>query len=90
MRSIVVSPRFHRWHHTSEAEGLDKNFAGLLPLWDILFGTYYMPRDRAPALFGTDTPVPTGLVGQLLFPFRRRSAAGGNLPEDAPEEPSLL
>ena len=21
----------------------DKNFAGLLPLWDILFGTYYQP-----------------------------------------------
>jgi sterol desaturase/sphingolipid hydroxylase (fatty acid hydroxylase superfamily) len=71
LRAVIASPRFHRWHHTSEAEGRDKNFSGLLPLWDILFGTYYMPRDRAPAVFGTDTPVPTGLWRQLAFPFRR-------------------
>jgi Fatty acid hydroxylase superfamily len=42
-RSVIAAPRFHRWHHTGEAEARDKNFAGLLPLWDILFGTYYMP-----------------------------------------------
>jgi sterol desaturase/sphingolipid hydroxylase (fatty acid hydroxylase superfamily) len=73
LRSVIASPRFHRWHHTSENEGLDKNFAGLLPLWDILFGTYYMPKDKLPAGFGTDTEVPPGLIGQLAFPFRRRS-----------------
>ena len=71
LRSVVASPRFHRWHHTSEIEGRDKNFAGLLPLWDILFGTYYMPANRAPTQFGTDTPMPDGLLGQLMFPFRR-------------------
>lgn len=70
LRSIVASPRFHRWHHTSEAEGGNRNFAGLLPLWDILFGSYYMPTDAAPARFGTETPVPAGLFGQLIFPFR--------------------
>jgi sterol desaturase/sphingolipid hydroxylase (fatty acid hydroxylase superfamily) len=70
-RSVIASPRFHRWHHTSEEEGLDKNFAGLLPLWDIVFGTYYMPKDRLPARFGTDIEVPAGLFGQLAFPFRR-------------------
>jgi sterol desaturase/sphingolipid hydroxylase (fatty acid hydroxylase superfamily) len=71
LRTWIASPLFHRWHHTSETEGRDKNFAGLLPLWDILFGTYYMPNDRIPLRFGTNTPVPKGLVGQLFFPFRR-------------------
>ncbi|HWB44870.1 MAG TPA: sterol desaturase family protein [Hyphomicrobiaceae bacterium] len=71
LRAVIVSPRFHRWHHTSEAEARDKNFAGLLPLWDILFGTYHMPRERVPEHFGTDTLVPAGLLGQMLFPFRR-------------------
>lgn len=71
-RRVVASPCFHRWHHSSEAEGRDRNFAGILPLWDILFGTYYMPKGRVPTAFGTDTPVPPGLVGQLLFPFRHR------------------
>jgi sterol desaturase/sphingolipid hydroxylase (fatty acid hydroxylase superfamily) len=70
-RSLVASPRFHRWHHTSEDEARDKNFAGLLPLWDILFGTYYMPEDKRPTEFGTSTAVPSGLLGQLAFPFRR-------------------
>lgn len=70
-RYVIASPRFHRWHHTDEQEARDKNFAGLLPLWDIAFGTYYMPRDRLPQRYGTETPVPAGLLGQLLFPFRR-------------------
>jgi sterol desaturase/sphingolipid hydroxylase (fatty acid hydroxylase superfamily) len=71
LRAVFVSPRFHRWHHTDEANARDKNFAGLLPLWDMLFGTYYMPRDRLPQQFGTASPVPAGLLGQLAFPFRR-------------------
>ena len=71
LRAVVASPRFHRWHHTDEASARDKNFAGLLPLWDILFGTYYMPRDRVPQSFGTATAVPGNLLGQMVFPFRR-------------------
>lgn len=74
LRALIVSPRFHRWHHTNETQARDKNFAGLLPLWDILFGTYHMPRGERPADFGTSTPVPHGLLGQLLFPFRRTRA----------------
>jgi sterol desaturase/sphingolipid hydroxylase (fatty acid hydroxylase superfamily) len=75
-RKLVASPRFHRWHHTGEAEGRDKNFAGLLPLWDILFGTFHMPP-RAPERLGVADPVPRGLIGQLIWPFRkaRRSDA---------------
>jgi sterol desaturase/sphingolipid hydroxylase (fatty acid hydroxylase superfamily) len=73
LRSVIASPRFHRWHHTDETEARDKNFAGFFPVWDILFGTYYMPRDRCPSTFGTATPVPSGLLGQLNFPFRRQS-----------------
>lgn len=71
LRRIIVSPRFHRWHHTDEAEAIDKNYAGLLPVWDIIFGTYYMPPDKLPSRFGTATPVPASLHGQLWFPFRR-------------------
>jgi sterol desaturase/sphingolipid hydroxylase (fatty acid hydroxylase superfamily) len=70
LRAVVVSPCFHRWHHTDEANARDRNFAGLFPLWDVLFGTYYMPKDRVPEAFGTASPVPPGLVGQMLYPFR--------------------
>lgn len=73
---VVASPRFHRWHHTSEDEGLDKNFAGLFPIWDVLFGTYYMPKNRLPQVFGLKNEnVPEGYFAQLLYPFRRASTA---------------
>ena len=69
LRSVIATPVFHRWHHSREPEAWDKNFAGLLPLWDRLFGTYYMPRNRWPANFGICEPMPTGFIGQLWAPF---------------------
>ena len=66
-RYLVASPAFHRWHHTTEQEGQDKNFAGILPAWDLLFGTFYMPN-RTPVAFGTTEPVPDGFLRQLAYP----------------------
>jgi sterol desaturase/sphingolipid hydroxylase (fatty acid hydroxylase superfamily) len=71
LRRVIASPRFHRWHHSDEIAARDKNFAGLLPLWDILFGTYHMPRDRVATTFGTEERVPDGVLGQMMFPFRK-------------------
>ncbi|MBI1239630.1 MAG: sterol desaturase family protein [Alphaproteobacteria bacterium] len=77
LRYVIASPVFHRWHHTKAAEGQDKNFAGFFPLWDLLFGTFYMPKGRQPSLFGIDDEaMPRGLLGQLAYPFRRRRGAG--------------
>jgi sterol desaturase/sphingolipid hydroxylase (fatty acid hydroxylase superfamily) len=67
---VFASPAFHRWHHTSAEEGLDRNFSGGLPLWDLLFGTFYMPKGRQPTDFGIADPVPTGFIGQMIAPFR--------------------
>lgn len=69
LRGVIASPVFHRWHHSREREAWDKNFAGLLPLWDRLFGTYYMPRGRYPENFGICEPMPSGYLGQLWEPF---------------------
>jgi sterol desaturase/sphingolipid hydroxylase (fatty acid hydroxylase superfamily) len=69
LRGFIATPVFHRWHHSRDREAWDKNFAGLLPLWDILFGTYYMPRDRYPENFGICEPMPGGYLGQLKAPF---------------------
>jgi len=71
LRYVIASPLFHRWHHTKEDEGLDKNFAGLLPLWDLIFGTFYLPKGRIPTEFGVhDDSVPESFLGQLAYPFR--------------------
>jgi sterol desaturase/sphingolipid hydroxylase (fatty acid hydroxylase superfamily) len=72
-RHLFASPAFHRWHHTSEEEGLDKNFSGLFPFIDLAFGTFYMPADRQPQRFGIlNNDVPEGLLGQLAYPFRSK------------------
>ena len=69
LRGVIASPVFHRWHHSRDREAWDKNFAGLLPLWDRLFGTYYMPRDRWPENFGIHDPMPGNIFGQIWVPF---------------------
>jgi len=80
LRRVIASPSFHRWHHTSEAEGRDTNFGGVLAVWDVLFGTFYMPEHRVATVFGTDDPVPAGFLQQLAYPLRLallRAAAAG-------------
>jgi sterol desaturase/sphingolipid hydroxylase (fatty acid hydroxylase superfamily) len=72
LRYAIASPAFHRWHHTSEEEGLDRNFSGLFPFIDLAFGTFYMPPGRQPQRFGLiGDDVPDGLLSQLAYPFRR-------------------
>lgn len=69
LRYVVATPLFHRWHHARAPEAHDRNFGGLFPLWDILFGTFHCPG-RQPQGFGADLPVPDGFLAQLAFPFR--------------------
>lgn len=70
LRYLFVSPAFHRWHHSKVPEAIDRNFASLLPLWDLLFGTWYFPRDRRPGDFGIDEPMARSWWGQMWHPFR--------------------
>ena len=67
---LVASPEFHHWHHANEPEAYNKNYAGQLPLWDMLFGTLHMPS-RMPEKYGTDDEVPKGYLQQIAYPFRR-------------------
>ncbi len=77
LRYVIATPAFHRWHHTSEEEGLDKNFAGLLPIWDIAFGTWHMPQGKHPQKFGiVGNDMPQGWWGQMMYPFKRPMRVG--------------
>jgi len=69
LKYVFASPVFHRWHHTSEAEGLDKNFASTFPILDLVFGTFHMPAGKRPENYGA-AAVPAGFVGQMIHPFR--------------------
>lgn len=41
---LVSGPQYHRIHHSTLPQHLDRNFAGFFPVLDILFGTYYRPQ----------------------------------------------
>jgi len=41
---IIAGPQTHRIHHSKLPEHIDKNFAAIFPLWDVIFGTYYDPK----------------------------------------------
>ncbi|PEQ12802.1 sterol desaturase [Novosphingobium sp. PC22D] len=69
---VMVTPRFHHWHHAIEAEGVDKNFAIHFPFLDRIFGTFYLPPGRWPQGYGVPERVPTGYWAQFLYPFTRR------------------
>ena len=51
VRPYIATPAFHHWHHTAERDALNRNFAVHTPIWDRLFGTYYLP-DRWPERYG--------------------------------------
>jgi sterol desaturase/sphingolipid hydroxylase (fatty acid hydroxylase superfamily) len=97
LRHVFAGPRFHRWHHTMQHEGGNKNFANVFSFWDRLFGTYYFPEDRVATVFGLDgDSIAENYWAQLTYPFRRsrRSApaqagaqaqhSGGGMVESVP------
>ena len=43
LKYVFVSPRFHRYHHSTVDASRHKNFGGLFSFWDYLFGTAYCP-----------------------------------------------
>ena len=74
LRYVIAGPAFHRWHHAKEAEAVDKNFAGFIAGWDVLFGTFYLPPGKVPTDFGVKEEIPESIWGQLTYPFRRRNS----------------
>jgi sterol desaturase/sphingolipid hydroxylase (fatty acid hydroxylase superfamily) len=74
LKPLIVTPRFHHWHHGIEKEAIDVNFAIHFPWLDKLFGTYYMPENQWPSGYGIGNhPVPNGYLKQFLYPFKRSS-----------------
>lgn len=45
LRALIVTPRFHRIHHSLEPRHFDRNFGILFSFWDRLFGTACEPGE---------------------------------------------
>ena len=76
LEPFLIQPRYHHWHHTSQSEGIDKNFAIHFPWIDRIFGTHYLPEeDKWPDTYGLhNEKIPPGFWGQAFYPFTRRKA----------------
>jgi sterol desaturase/sphingolipid hydroxylase (fatty acid hydroxylase superfamily) len=70
LQRVMITPAFHHWHHALDRDAINHNYASFLPLWDLLFGTFFLPHDRHPSGYGIDEHVGEGLRAQLVYPFR--------------------
>jgi alkylglycerol monooxygenase len=51
------SPSNHRVHHAVNPRYLDKNYGGILIVWDRLFGSFVEEDDAEPCVYGTIKPL---------------------------------
>lgn len=71
LKYLIVTPDFHHWHHASDDEAIDKNYAAHYAFLDHLFGTAVKSPKAFPERYGVvGDYMPDGFVRQQLFPFR--------------------
>ena len=54
---ILVTPSNHRVHHAQNERYIDKNYGGMLILWDRMFGTFEDEAEEEPVVFGVRKPL---------------------------------
>jgi sterol desaturase/sphingolipid hydroxylase (fatty acid hydroxylase superfamily) len=54
---ILVTPSNHRVHHAQNERYIDKNYGGMLILWDRMFGTFQDELEDDPVVFGVRKPL---------------------------------
>ena len=67
---VVSGPELHRWHHSEILAESDNNYGNNLILWDILFGTRWLPTGREVGPLGLhNRAYPMGFFAQMRTPF---------------------
>jgi sterol desaturase/sphingolipid hydroxylase (fatty acid hydroxylase superfamily) len=67
---IVSGPELHRWHHSKQIHESNRNYGNNLIVWDLVFGTWLLPRDSRVGDLGLlNRDYPTGFVAQLTAPL---------------------
>lgn len=57
MDRVFVTPSNHRVHHGQNDYCIDRNYGGILILWDRMFGTFAEERDEEPVVYGLRKPL---------------------------------
>jgi sterol desaturase/sphingolipid hydroxylase (fatty acid hydroxylase superfamily) len=64
---VLNTPAHHRVHHASNPEYLDRNYGGILIVWDRLFGTFAAEQPQIPITYGLVHPVGTLNPIRIIF-----------------------
>ncbi|MGE0255867.1 MAG: sterol desaturase family protein [Alphaproteobacteria bacterium] len=66
---IIAGPELHRWHHSANLAEANTNYGNKLIIWDILFGSRFLPGQRSVGQLGLDDPTyPTDFITQTTAP----------------------
>ena len=76
LEHILISPAQHQIHHSSNVKHHNKNYGEVFAIWDMMFGTLYVPNSYEDLDYGLadaqgikiDQPHPT-LHTAILHPF---------------------
>ncbi len=73
---IIATPRVHHFHHSMRMEEA-KNYANILPFWDLVFGTYFnngqaVDEVGVAASGEVEYPELDRFWRQMQFPFKRK------------------
>jgi sterol desaturase/sphingolipid hydroxylase (fatty acid hydroxylase superfamily) len=69
---IVGSAETHRWHHSRVPRESNANYGNTVIVWDLLFGTWFLPNDRNVGDLGLqEREFPKTFAGMMRAPFRR-------------------
>ncbi|MCI5066404.1 sterol desaturase family protein [bacterium] len=69
---ILSGPELHRWHHSRIIKESDSNFGNNLIIWDLIFGTFFLPKRREVSSLGVlNESYPRGFLAQMKAPFVR-------------------
>ena len=67
---VISGAELHRWHHSRLPEESNRNYGNNLIVWDLLFGTWFLPRDREVDALGLkNRGYPLQISDQLKTPF---------------------
>jgi sterol desaturase/sphingolipid hydroxylase (fatty acid hydroxylase superfamily) len=67
---LISGPELHRWHHSKVIKESNQNYGNNLIIWDLVFGTYFLPEGRRVSILGLlNREYPMGFWAQMKAPF---------------------
>lgn len=67
---VISTAELHRWHHSRVESESNSNYGNNTIVWDLLFGTWFLPRDRSIEEIGLlNAGYPSSFLEQLRTPF---------------------